>query len=726
MKYYSCLVLLAMAWLSSPAQKPLVMRDSAIRGPQTFAIIVGISKYKFVRPLTYADKDAELFRDYLRSPGGGSVSADNIFCLLNEQANNQNFWGKGFQWLKAKDLRRGDKLFIYLAGHGDAIDEDQFFFLGYDCNPGGDKNNYLVSGAIQLFNLKKKIANETARGVEVVFIMDACRSDELPGGSAGQSFLNSAISEKKAGEIIMLATGAGQESLEDESIGNGHGLFTYYLVDGLNGSADSLETDQKVTFREIQTYVSRHVPAIAQQRFRRKQEPFFCCNENSERVISSVDPVYFRNWLKTKQSFRGGNQFTGEWEANNRGKADTLLQETYDRFYRAIRNNRLTGTSSAEDYYRQLDKKFPGSPYTLDARSTLAVEYMNVAQKLIDDYVTCDVLSRNQRARYDDAADGLEKAINYFRQDDEDFANSLYGRYFLLRSLGNQGTDASLRAAHSALAFDRNGAYAHHRLASLHYENRQYDSALYYAQRANSIAPNWPCAITTLSLVRKTPANIPTPADSVRRPKPARPAFTFSAGGGVNEPSIDFNRADWRQGNVNYADSLSDITTATTGRFALGIGYHFQISELVSLRPQITFSAESGEVIYHRREVTGGPSFPDPVRTETNFISMPLSLIVRFSKKNVTPYLVLAPEASYIMQNEEAASRLTFKEFGFSGNAGLGVEIGLTRSAWVISPELKYTQGISNLKGDGNNLYLNTISSIKRKGFELTVHFRKR
>ena len=104
-----------------------------------------------------------------------------------------------------------------------------------------------------MFNLKKKIANETSKGVEVIFIMDACRSQELPGGTEGQNFLNTAVSEKKAGEIIMLATGAGQESLEDASIGNGHGLFTWYLVDGLNGLADSIDQDQRVSFQEIQT-----------------------------------------------------------------------------------------------------------------------------------------------------------------------------------------------------------------------------------------------------------------------------------------------------------------------------------------------------------------------------------------------------------------------------------------------------------------------------------------
>src|SRR5687768_1679284 len=267
-------------WLApgqAKAQTPPTTKPDSVTSPQTYAMIMGISTYKYVRPLTYADKDAEMFRDYLKSPAGGKVKDDNIYILLNEQALNANFLVKGFAWLKAKNLKKGDRLFIYLAGHGDAIDEDQFFFLTYDCNPAGDKNNYLVTGTVQLFNLKKKIANESAKGVDVYFIMDACRSNELPGGTEGQNFLNAAISEKRAGEIIMLATGAGQESLEDASIGNGHGLFTYYLVDGLTGAADGENGDKQITLEEIQKYVDVNVPSLAQERFKRKQDPYFCC-----------------------------------------------------------------------------------------------------------------------------------------------------------------------------------------------------------------------------------------------------------------------------------------------------------------------------------------------------------------------------------------------------------------------------------------------------------------
>ena len=293
------------------AQSPPKPRDTTIKGPQTFAMIMGISEYKYIKPLTYADKDAEMFGNFLKSPAGGSLKDDDIYMLLNEEATLANFYAKGFQWLKVKKLQAGDRLFIYLAGHGDAISEDEFFYLAFDCNPAGDKNNYLVSGAVQMLNVKIKIQKEAAKGVEVYLIMDACRSNELPGGVEGQGFFNSAISEKRAGEIIMLATGAGQESLEDASIGNGHGLFTYYLVDGLNGLADNDgNKDSKVTVEEIQKYVEKNVPSVAKERFKRKQEPYFCCSENSSKIVSIVDPAYLKKWQELKiQQSRGGNSF---------------------------------------------------------------------------------------------------------------------------------------------------------------------------------------------------------------------------------------------------------------------------------------------------------------------------------------------------------------------------------------------------------------------------------
>jgi hypothetical protein len=135
-------------------------------------------------------------------------------------------------WLRNRNLKAAIGYISISQVMAMPFNQDEYFYLTYDCNPAGDKNNYLITGTIQLYNLKVRIAEASRKGVEVIFIMDACRTNELPGGGEGQQQLQAAISEKQAGEIIMLATGAGQESLEDPLIGNGHGLFTYYLVDG--------------------------------------------------------------------------------------------------------------------------------------------------------------------------------------------------------------------------------------------------------------------------------------------------------------------------------------------------------------------------------------------------------------------------------------------------------------------------------------------------------------
>ena len=704
---------------STTAQTPLKPRDPSVTGPQTFAIVMGISKYKYVRPLTYADKDAELFRDFLKSPGGGSVKEDNIFCLLNDQAMSANFWTKGFQWLKYKQLQKGDRLFIYLAGHGDAIDEDQYFFLGYDCNPAGDKNNYLVGGAIQLYNLKKKIAAETGKGVEVFFVMDACRSNELPGGAEGLSFLNTAVTEKKVGEIMMLATAAGQESLEDASIGNGHGLFTWYLVDGLSGLADAEgRPDNKITYSEIRKYVDKNVPSVAQQRFKKKQQPYFCCDANSENVISQVDAAYLQKWMQQKKQNRAGDSFEGMLNnAFDFYGADTTLQETYNLFYKAIREKNLTGNASAEYYYQQLDKKYKGNPYTLDAQSTLAVEIINDAQQRVNRYLDCsDEPSAKEKRENYEAGQRLEKAINLVRQDDPDFANALLGRMYLLKSSSD---DMAFQNAYAALKIDPNGAYIQNKLALLHLANNKTDSALYYADKATKTAPKWTCALTTLALVQKAISKKPN--DTKKNNTPLRKAsFGFTAGGGLSQSNPAFS------GNVNTGFVGVDAATAPGGN--LGIIYQVNLGGSISIRPSATVSFGNTDIDFQRRNVTGGPITTETISVKSSSINVSLPLIIRLGNKNVAPYIALGPSFSYMLNGAASADEiLPVKKSLFLGDGGLGVDINLLKSGIILSPELKYSAGLSEWRDDtGTSNYANALSSLKKNGFTLSLYLRKR
>ena len=535
--FAACLILLLFG-KTNFAQVTAPNTTDTTAAPQTYAMIVGISNYKYIRPLEYADKDAELLRDFLKSPGGGGLKDENIYCLLNEEAVAARFWVKGMQWLKQKNLKKGDRLFLYLAGHGDAIDQDEYFFLTYDCNPAGDKNNYIVTGNVPLFFLKNRIADLTAKGVDVFFIMDACRSNELPGGREGQQALNQAISEKRAGEIIMLATGAGEESLEDATIGTGHGLFTYYLVDGLSGMADT-SGDKKVSLSELQHYVDKYVPVIAEDKYKRKQDPFFCCADNSGKIISSVDSVYMKKWILVRQPGKKGpgNSFFPVKKEKKFFIRDTLLIETYNLFNEAVKENHLTGKNSAEYYYAQLDKNYPGNFYTVDAQYTLAAEFITYAQIKINLYLECKDASSVQKIRSqldesektDDINTGLdrmekvareefyeigqmmEKAIHLLQNDEPDFAKSLEGRMYFFKARGYFGKERrfmdinqAFQYAYTAYASDTNAAYILNTLASLHLDNNRMDSAIFYSRKAIAAAPHWRYPYVNLAYAYKS------------------------------------------------------------------------------------------------------------------------------------------------------------------------------------------------------------------------------
>ncbi|TAL47504.1 MAG: hypothetical protein EPN92_04780, partial [Chitinophagaceae bacterium] len=510
-------------------------RDTVTSPPRIYAMVMGISTYKYIRPLTYADSDAELFRDFLKSPAGGSLKDSSIYFLENEEAKQASFWIKGLSWLNAKNLQKGDKLYIYLAGHGDAINEDEFFFLAYDCNPAGDKNNYLITGTVQLYNLKAKMKRFVQKGVDVVFIMDACRSNELPGGGDGQQILNQAITEQKVGDIMMLASSAGQESLEDAGIGTGHGLFTYFLVDGLSGMADSTGVvDGKITLTELKSYVSKSVSDYAQQKYKRKQDPVFCCDADNQKVVVNVDTAFLRKWILSKklrgELNRGRSNSLASRTVKTRGKydmaADTIILDLYNKFNRAIKDLNLTGTdNSAESIFNEMNKIAPASTYTHDAKYSLAAEFVNFAQskvnlylegkdvasiqrirsQLDDDDKTDEVGSSLDRmekvARQDFSAVGemLDKALTYLSTEEESDLLSLQAMDFFFKAHGyfDKGgakqidLKQAIQFANTAYKANPKAAYILNTLASLHLDNNKPDSTIFYGKKAIEVAPQW-------------------------------------------------------------------------------------------------------------------------------------------------------------------------------------------------------------------------------------------
>jgi tetratricopeptide (TPR) repeat protein len=182
-------------------------------------------------------------------------------------------------------------------------------------------------------------------------------------------------------------------------------------------------------------------------------------------------------------------------------------------------------------------KQFPGTSYTTDAQSTLAVEFINFAQSKINLYLDCKDASSVQKIRaqineadktdemntsldrmekvaqqeFYEVGNMLEKAINLIMPDDPDFAKSLQGRMYFFKARGYFGKTRkqvditnAFRYAYAAYAADNNAAYVLNTLSSLHLDNSRIDSAIFYAKKAIIAAPKWRYPYVTLAYAYKT------------------------------------------------------------------------------------------------------------------------------------------------------------------------------------------------------------------------------
>lgn len=234
---------------------------------QQYAVVIGISNYKSIKiqPLKYTRNDALSMYKWLTSPKGGAYPASNVELLVDQQANLLNIRTALGTWLARRALK-GDTVFIFYAGHGasepDSKSEDGFakYLVPYDADPG---NLYATA-------LPMKEVSEIFDRIEaerIIFVADACYSGASGGrtlfragvrsGSISSQFLDQ-LSQPK-GRVVITASETNEVSGEIDDLK--HGIFTYYLLEALEGMADT-NNDEVVDLREAYEYlyekVARH------------------------------------------------------------------------------------------------------------------------------------------------------------------------------------------------------------------------------------------------------------------------------------------------------------------------------------------------------------------------------------------------------------------------------------------------------------------------------------
>ncbi len=232
-----------------------------------WAVIVGINDYPKLPRLKYALKDATEFHRLLVEKN--RVPAENIFLLLNEQATLNNLRSVLGTHLRAA-AAKNDMVIIFFAGHGaterDALSADgdglEKYLLTWEADP-----KDLYSTAIPM----REIAHIFARiqSERLVFIADACYSGASGGRTISATGMRASIADTfldriadGRGKVIITASAANEVSVEKDELQ--HGVFTYYLLEGLRGAAD-MDRDGTVTVDEAYRYVSEKVPRATGQ-----------------------------------------------------------------------------------------------------------------------------------------------------------------------------------------------------------------------------------------------------------------------------------------------------------------------------------------------------------------------------------------------------------------------------------------------------------------------------
>jgi hypothetical protein len=227
-----------------------ITAHAAPRIARKWAVIVGVGNYRNdqISDLGHAARDAQALHDFLRSPAAGPFEPDHIVLLKDELATTRAIREALFVFLQRAAPE--DLVVIYFAGHGapDPMRPDNLYLLPHDANPGA-----LASTALPLWDVKTALRRRI-RAERVIVLADACHhagSGHPIHGAFADLFTPSR-------RLLLTAANDQEASQEDTRWGSGQGVFTYNLIQGLEGAADA-DRNGIVTFVELADYVSGKV-----------------------------------------------------------------------------------------------------------------------------------------------------------------------------------------------------------------------------------------------------------------------------------------------------------------------------------------------------------------------------------------------------------------------------------------------------------------------------------
>ncbi|HMD30812.1 MAG TPA: caspase family protein, partial [Candidatus Acidoferrales bacterium] len=377
---------------------------------ESWAAVIGIDEYQSWPKLRYAVNDALAVRDVLIQKY--HFKPENVFQLTDKDATREGILSLLGDKLASPDMvKHDDRVFVFFAGHGATRRLPSGRDLGYIIPVDAGVTEY-QGQAISMTNFQD--ISEAIPAKHLMFVMDSCYSGLAltrgGGGLGSQNYLQE-IARRESRQ--MFTAGGADEEVADNGP-NGHSVFTWTLLQGLDGRAD-LNGDGVITGTELAAYV---IPAVSSLSH---QTPVFGNLVGSEggdfifelkhesEFLSSASPQLGEDAIRVNSELEGMRaQILAANKQNEELKKQLAATQAMLQKKKGQPGHTPPAADSAAGLNDQGVRLYKEKQYPEAAEKFAAAAQLDPASALFANNAGYALF---RQARYDDAAQWLEKAV---------------------------------------------------------------------------------------------------------------------------------------------------------------------------------------------------------------------------------------------------------------------------------------------------------------------------
>ncbi|MGF1520758.1 MAG: GUN4 domain-containing protein [Leptolyngbyaceae cyanobacterium] len=237
--------------------------------PKHIALIIGISEYRFLPKLAYAQKDAELIEHFLKEAAGFSPQQGGGICLCtNTSPEYKNYSTRPTRTELRRVLRRcfnqkflssEDSFCFFFSGHGVRYNNKDYL-MPIDGDPEEPDET-----AIELNYVTERLTRSGAG--HVVIILDACRSE-------GQKSSQTDFGQNMPEGVTTIFSCYPKEPSYEIGAPINQSAFTYVLLQCFRQQT----AETALTIAQLETYLKDEVSQLNQRYGKPAQRPHIRCD----------------------------------------------------------------------------------------------------------------------------------------------------------------------------------------------------------------------------------------------------------------------------------------------------------------------------------------------------------------------------------------------------------------------------------------------------------------